>query len=448
MVPLPKRQRTTTSVSSASDCSDNSWDDVLDTAMDLEPPQSPPEVDKGQIQANVKTHNSYQPLADEGIVNRATSSQNKNQNKNNNNDKTNSGPKPPPIFIYTNNTMETINIASNCCKNKYKLKPNSDHIIAQTSHVDDFRLLISSLKARKIEHFTYDLKADRPAKIIIKHMPIDISISSIEEDLKNQELPFISVQFLQGKSEINNLKARTKIPVLLLHVPRSELNKYYKNLETLVTVTVTVEPYKKRFLTQCYNCQRFNHSSNCCNLAAKCVKCGQKHASKECDKPTSTAAKCANCGNEHTANYRGCPTYQKVWQTRKPVYTHPSNAQIRSSKATPNGNTNENLYNSSPNKPAPNVSNMKEFPELPNRRTPNTQAESRTPDAPPTTNTPTANDNPTQGNPLKEILDFLKQFNLSKIITTIRDISTKLKNTNDNFEKILIIVEAAGTLLN
>lgn len=57
-----------------------------------------------------------------------------------------------------------------------------------------------------------------------------------------------------------------------------------------------------------------------CNLAALCVKCGEKHLSAECRLPnkadlarvdksvTREAIKCANCSGQHTANYRGCPT--------------------------------------------------------------------------------------------------------------------------------------------
>jgi hypothetical protein len=71
---------------------------------------------------------------------------------------------------------------------------------------------------------------------------------------------------------------------------------------------------------QCFNCQSFGHSSNYCVKPAKCVKCDQPQAKKDCPKPTSALPKCVNCSGEHPANFSGCPQYQQQLRfTQRPV---------------------------------------------------------------------------------------------------------------------------------
>ncbi|KAL9705845.1 hypothetical protein quinque_009363 [Culex quinquefasciatus] len=54
-----------------------------------------------------------------------------------------------------------------------------------------------------------------------------------------------------------------------------------------------------------------------CNMTPRCVKCGQKHGSNECQLPTKAELekapddvrqkiKCANCNLNHTANFKDC----------------------------------------------------------------------------------------------------------------------------------------------
>lgn len=63
---------------------------------------------------------------------------------------------------------------------------------------------------------------------------------------------------------------------------------------------------------QCFNCQRFGHSSRFCMRKARCVRCPQDHA-RGCCAHTKEVGKayCVNCKIfDHPANYRQCPFYK------------------------------------------------------------------------------------------------------------------------------------------
>ena len=69
--------------------------------------------------------------------------------------------------------------------------------------------------------------------------------------------------------------------------------------------------------SQCFNCQRFGHSSLFCHQPPRCVRCAEPH--RGCDKPlTWFTAKCCNCDGAHPANYRGCPTFIAATKPQRP----------------------------------------------------------------------------------------------------------------------------------
>ncbi|GBM31617.1 hypothetical protein AVEN_212156-1 [Araneus ventricosus] len=71
---------------------------------------------------------------------------------------------------------------------------------------------------------------------------------------------------------------------------------------------VTFEPLKRKTSpAQCYRCQEFFHHSRFCQRDPRCLKCAEKHLTKDCTKPSDTPAKCCLCNGSHTANFTGCP---------------------------------------------------------------------------------------------------------------------------------------------
>ena len=76
---------------------------------------------------------------------------------------------------------------------------------------------------------------------------------------------------------------------------------------------------------QCKNCQRIGHTSSCCNLGYRCVKCAKEHQPGQCALEKNVKRElleCINCKRfgktsaGHPASYKGCP-YIKFAQELK-----------------------------------------------------------------------------------------------------------------------------------
>lgn len=175
---------------------------IKDPLKDKTPPASPPPHEKGTvmhvqhvdesqiIKINVATSNQYEPLSDdESVISQTLINNQKPQTQH-------KSPRPPPIFVYTEKTKETMQIISNSCKHKYNVRLNIDHINVQSTDIDDYVLITNSLKARNIEFFSYNFKKDRPVKILLKYIPKDYDIEDVEESLREQGFPFTKATFL------------------------------------------------------------------------------------------------------------------------------------------------------------------------------------------------------------------------------------------------------------
>lgn len=60
-------------------------------------------------------------------------------------------------------------------------------------------------------------------------------------------------------------------------------------------------------IIQCHRCQLWSHATANCRATPKCLKCGDDHWTRECQKTPDTPAKCANCEGPHPANNTSCP---------------------------------------------------------------------------------------------------------------------------------------------
>ncbi|GFW23127.1 PRE_C2HC domain-containing protein [Trichonephila clavipes] len=74
-------------------------------------------------------------------------------------------------------------------------------------------------------------------------------------------------------------------------------------------VSITVEGFESRGVIQCFQCNQFNHTAEHCNLTPKCLKCGDKHQTRDCQIKKLDTPFCVNCQvHGHMANYSKCPS--------------------------------------------------------------------------------------------------------------------------------------------
>lgn len=160
-----------------------------------------------------------------------------------------------------------------------------------------------------VSFHTFAMPNQKSLRVIIKGIPREIPEEEVKEE--NQNLGF----------EPNLVKQFTKegkkTPVFLISLQNPQKAKEIFQLQDLFYVKVKIEAYKTTGPAQCFACQRFGHSSSNCGHPPRCVKCGGDHTTRDCTKPKEEKAKCCNCGGELTANYRGCPYYNKIIQDKK-----------------------------------------------------------------------------------------------------------------------------------
>lgn len=145
--------------------------------------------------------------------------------------------------------------------------------------------------------------------MVIRNLHHSVPINEIKEEL---------LQAGHKVKNILNVQHRvTKEPLSMFFVDLEphQNNKTIYDLRYIYRTKVTIEPpRKKRGIVQCMRCQEYGHSKTYCYKPYNCVKCGDQHDSKTCQKTKNTPAKCALCNGDHPANYKGCQVYKDLMQ--------------------------------------------------------------------------------------------------------------------------------------
>ncbi|GFX16339.1 retrotransposable element Tf2 protein type 3 [Trichonephila clavipes] len=77
-------------------------------------------------------------------------------------------------------------------------------------------------------------------------------------------------------------------------------------------LSITVEGFESRGVIQGFQCNQFNHTAEHCQLTPKCLKCGDKHQTRDCQIKRLDTPFCINCQvHGHMANYSKCPIFPK-----------------------------------------------------------------------------------------------------------------------------------------
>lgn len=171
-------------------------------------------------------------------------------------------------------------------------------IEVQPSSEDDYRALRKYLTEVDVQFHTYELKSEKPLKVVIKGIPIEVKEEEVDEYLKEKSYPISKIVRMRNRGNPSNM-------VLI------EINKDYKSiydLKSICGLMVEVEPLRRRnSVVQCHRCQLFGHIQKNCNAQFMCMKCGENHSTHECTKPATIPPKCSNCEGEHLSISRRCP---------------------------------------------------------------------------------------------------------------------------------------------
>jgi len=217
---------------------------------------------------------------------------------------------PPPIFVrgvsdYFALRAQLIELLG---VNNFSVKSTTRDLKIQTTDPDSYRALIKYLKDLKIEFHTYQAHEDKPFRIAIRNIHPSTPTSEIGKAIED-----IGCFSVRNVANVINKINKKKLPIFFVDLEPAEINKDIFSIKFLLNTKIKIEePYKKRSVVQCINCQEYGHSKSYCAHAPRCVKCAAFHPTSSCTKAKDQPPVCALCQGNHTANYRGCQVHKEL----------------------------------------------------------------------------------------------------------------------------------------
>ena len=212
--------------------------------------------------------------------------------------------KSTPLVIHGNTESHArfTHTLKHILESKYYIKYHKDKTEVFTTQ-EDYKKLKEEYQNKKIEFHTYTLHNERKKTFVIRGLHAKMEEKEITDDLAAQGLPVTNVHVMKG----------TETPLYMISLPatmkRTLLNH---KIHYICHIKVTWEDYKtKRRTTQCHRYQEWGHATSNCYAEPACLKCAEKHLTKDCPKPRDQPARCVNCDGDHPANATICEAYKK-----------------------------------------------------------------------------------------------------------------------------------------
>lgn len=287
---------------------------------------STPNINTNTIQKNHKkkifaTRNRFEILSQEDVFETTSTTENiPDSHQTNTDDEIIIIKPPPPIFVKDVDNypelctalIELIGVDNFMCKS------TTNSLKIQTKDPSAYRALIQFLKTEEAEYHTYQLKEDKPLRVVIRNLHQTTPLTLIKEELE--------VRCFEVRQVTNVLHKVSKKPLPLFFVdlePTLQSNEIFK-LSSLLHCKIKIEePYKPKTISQCFNCQQYGHTRAYCGYHPRCVRCGADHQSSACPKSRDAPPKCVHCSQSHPANYKGCSIYKEL--QRREIPSAPSN---------------------------------------------------------------------------------------------------------------------------
>lgn len=188
--------------------------------------------------------------------------------------------------------------------------------------IDSYRELIKIFRSQKVEFHSYQVKQDRAYRVVVKGIHQSTPIDDIKCAIEKYDHKVRSITVVRSRV------TKQFMNMFFVDLEPAPNNKDVYNIIHIDNAIVQIVAPIKRFDSpQCTRCQKWDHTKAYCNRAFVCVKCGQNHPTAECTKPRTEEAKCGNCNGIHTANFKGCPTYQRRTANRSIRMNNASNEQ-------------------------------------------------------------------------------------------------------------------------
>lgn len=216
---------------------------------------------------------------------------------------------PPPIFVrglldfvaFRNILINLVGI------NNFFVKATSKNLKIQSINSDTYRSIIKYLKESKAEYHTFQPYEDKSFRIVVRNL--HPSTPTTEIGIAIQEIGYT----VRNVTNVLHKITKSNLPIFFVDLEPAEINKDIFHINTLLNTKIKIEePYKRRDIIQCINCQEYGHSKTYCAYPSRCVRCNSNHPTSACTKTKDQPPVCVLCGGNHTANYRGCQIHKNL----------------------------------------------------------------------------------------------------------------------------------------
>lgn len=211
-----------------------------------------------------------------------------------------------PIFVNTNvqvikNLLINISFST---KPTLQIRRDSSVQISCAS-TEDKDLLLNKLKSQQIGYYTFTDSLKKPVYYLMKGF-YAADCAEVLKLIQESSVPAIKV---------TDFIRKTDYVIYIVHFNEpfnvNQLNHSHRSIDGFLVKWEIMRKSNKK-VTQCYNCQRWGHSSINCNLPSRCVKCTESHAKGACERKSPDqegSPKCVNCDGNHSANAKECPAF-------------------------------------------------------------------------------------------------------------------------------------------
>lgn len=216
---------------------------------------------------------------------------------------------PPPIFVrglldFAAFRTVLINLVG---INNFFVKSTSKNLKIQSSNSDTYRSIIKYLKESKAEYHTFQAQEDKSFRIVVRNL--HPSTPTVDIGIAIQEIGYT----VRSVTNVLHKTTKSKLPIFFVDLEPAEINQDIFHLNSLLNTKIKIEePYKRREIIQCINCQEYGHSKTYCAYPSRCVRCNSNHSTSACNKTSDQPPVCVLCGGDHTANYRGCQVHKNL----------------------------------------------------------------------------------------------------------------------------------------
>lgn len=212
---------------------------------------------------------------------------------------------------------------------KVAVEPLKHWTQIRVAKIEDHGRVFALLDELDIHGYTHSTEQSSSVTRIVLDIDGETDPQEIEEEILGKTGVVVDVQPMWGKNwyalPVDGKQPLKRINKFKVTAPNWEDMKKVQaiGIQYQAPGKVRWETPQKSDVTQCYRCQRFNHTSKLCRMPFRCVKCKESHEPGNCKNLKFVngilmKAYCVNCGiHDHPANFRKCPHYIYAVETMK-----------------------------------------------------------------------------------------------------------------------------------